>query len=42
MASGISGEFTLNSSEIWCSDDDPAPDVLEWGRVSAMRNELRK
>jgi hypothetical protein len=42
MASGIDGEFALNSSEIWCFDDDPAPDVLEWGRVSAMRNEHQK
>ena len=42
MASVTDGEFTLNSSEIWCCDDDPAPDVLEWGCVSAMRNELRK
>lgn len=30
MASVTDGEFTLNSSKIWCCDDDPAPDVLEW------------
>ncbi|MFT5797628.1 MAG: hypothetical protein ACI84R_001690 [Candidatus Azotimanducaceae bacterium] len=30
MASGISGKFTLNLGEIWCGDDDRAPDVLEW------------
>lgn len=42
MASDTDGEFTLNSSEIWCCDDDPAPDVLEWGRVSAMCHEPQK
>lgn len=42
MAYGTDGEFTLNSSEIWCCDDDPASDVLEWGRVSDMCNEPQK
>lgn len=42
MVFGTDGEFTLNLSEIWCCDDEPAPDVLEWGRVSAMRSEHQK
>lgn len=30
MASATDGEFVLNASEIWCLNDDPASDVLEW------------
>ncbi|WP_299413542.1 hypothetical protein [uncultured Sulfitobacter sp.] len=42
MASDISGKFTLNVGEILCGGDDRAPDVLEWDRVSSMRNEPHK
>lgn len=42
MVFGTDGEFALNSSEIWRCDDDPASDVLEWDRVSAMRNAPQK